>query len=231
MSYRDTVLVDNPVSYWRLGEASGTSLPQDEKAANHATSVVGGAAASGLLTGDPNGARSFPGADYVTVASSASLGLGDVFTHEFWVKHTSLATSYLLTYQSGGGPGIRWLATAGRFSLRQGGATDVSTHLIIFTPVEDTTYHFVVTKDGPTVRAWIDGVEMPVSVTTATTYPNGTNFFMGARSGGTEVMTGDLDEVAIYNTVLSAARIRTHYMVGAAARETENVYVPMRKVA
>src|SRR5437588_12563469 len=85
--YRTAVLADNPVSYWRLGEGSGTTAA-DEQGTNSGTYVGSPTLGQpGLLTGDPNTAVAFNG-------SSAKVEIPSIQTPrtiEAWIKTTSKA--------------------------------------------------------------------------------------------------------------------------------------------
>jgi len=47
----------------------------------------------------------------------------------------------------------------------------------------------------------------------------GGKFNIGARDDPTNFLTGTVDEVAVYSTTLSAARIRAHYLAGVNVEE------------
>src|SRR4030095_15422767 len=67
-SYRSTILVDNPRSYWRLGETSGTTAA-DQQALNPGP-YTGGVTLGqqGAIIGDPDTAASVGGGEqHVTV--------------------------------------------------------------------------------------------------------------------------------------------------------------------
>src|ERR671933_1638258 len=77
------------VSYWRLGESSGTSAC--DSYGSNAGSYQGGFALgrAGALAGDPDTAALFDGANgFVSVPHDGSLDVGDDFTIEAWVKRT-----------------------------------------------------------------------------------------------------------------------------------------------
>src|SRR2546429_763655 len=75
------------VSYWRLGEASGTSAC-DAVGTNTGTYQGGYTMGqNGALNGDPDTAVAFNGSSgLATVPHSASLDMADKFTLEAWVK-------------------------------------------------------------------------------------------------------------------------------------------------
>src|SRR6266540_4057262 len=79
------------VSYWRLGQASGTTAC-DSKGSNAGTYQGGFTLGQpGALVGDPDMAVRLNGSTgYVYVPHSASLDVGDSFTIEAWVKRGSV---------------------------------------------------------------------------------------------------------------------------------------------
>ena len=95
-SYSAAVLTDNPVSYWRLGESSGTTAA-DESGANPGTYLNSPTlGAPSLLASDTaDTAVSFDGVnDTVKVPSSPSLELGSTLSLEAWIKpKTALPSS------------------------------------------------------------------------------------------------------------------------------------------
>ena len=84
------------VSYWRLGESSGTNAC-DSYGPNAGTYQGGFTlGATGAIAGDPDTAVRLDGSSgYVNVPHSSSLDVGDSFTIEAWVKRNSFgAPSY-----------------------------------------------------------------------------------------------------------------------------------------
>ena len=92
--YRDEVLADNPISYWRLGETSG-AVAADERGinpGNYANGVILGV--PGTIWNDGDRAASFDGLDdQVAVPHSSSLSLTSGVTEEAWVKRTRSGSS------------------------------------------------------------------------------------------------------------------------------------------
>lgn len=91
-TYRDAVLADAPVGYWRLGETSGPAADESSSAVagTYQGGVVRGVA--GALSGDPDAAARFDGVDdLVSMGDPPSgvldFGTGD-FTAEAWIKTT-----------------------------------------------------------------------------------------------------------------------------------------------
>jgi hypothetical protein len=66
------------------------------------------------------------------------------------------------------------------------------------------------TKSGATSKLYIDGVDVTGTVTDQTLVDNATSLLLD----GTPQYHGHLDEMAIYNTALSAATVQDHYRAG-----------------
>src|SRR6185295_442818 len=127
----DMVLSDSPVSYWRLGEASG-STAADERGANGGTYVGSPTlGAAGALAGDPNTAVVVNGSSqYVNVPDAATLspeaGATGKLSLEAWVKVASLPASGPGTVMSkGSGSGYEYA-----LRVRNSGAVE----LILWSP-------------------------------------------------------------------------------------------------
>jgi glucose/arabinose dehydrogenase len=233
VAYRDTVIADSPVSYWRLGEASG-STAIDERGAN-AGSYVGSPTlgAPDALAGDANTAVTFNGTNqYVNVPDASGLspeaGASGKVSVEAWAKLASLPTTQPATVVSKG-TGTNSYEYALRVLPDPVGAAefvvwspDGSTYQHIATPAGTIApgvwYHLVGTCDnGVACRIYVNGTERG-SVTTGwgTLLPANTDapLAIGRRSDNVQYLAGTIDEVAVYPSVLSAAQIQTHYTAG-----------------
>ncbi|MEK6277143.1 MAG: LamG-like jellyroll fold domain-containing protein [Actinomycetota bacterium] len=213
-AYRAAVVADNPVSYWRLGEASGTNAV-DEKSANAGTYVNAPTlgAASLLSSEATNKAVGFDGTnDHVRVTNSASLNLTSPVTLEAWIKPTALPTagnfksvvtkaeSYSLQFN---GPKLE-------FTIIQSG---VRKRLQAPTGAIQTgvAYHVVGTYDGTTQRLYINGSQVASAPLSGGASTSSNNVFIGSWSSSSEFFSGVIDEVAIYGWALSASRVLAHY--------------------
>ena len=216
-SYAGAVGADNPLAWWRLGEASGTTAV-DQKAANPGTYLNGPVlGAAGLIASDPtNKAVSFDGAnDHVRVPNSLGLQLTTPLTLEAWIRPTALPAA-------GGFASI--VSKPEQYSLQFNGP------LLEFTIIQmgarrrlqapagtvaiNGTYHVVGTFDGVTRRLYVNGTQVAASPLTGGATATANNVFMGSWSGSNEFLRGTIDEVAIYNTALSAARVQAHRTAG-----------------
>jgi hypothetical protein len=211
LDYRTEVLATSGlVSYWRLGETSGTTAA-DAKGANkgrYRNGVMLGRA--GALLYDANPSAGFDGSnDYVDVADHASLDTGDSLTLEAWVKRSS-ASSSTKTVLSKGGGSWRLSFVNNVLTLTKSGFGTVATASVSTT--DTTGFHQVVaTKAGATVRLYIDGVDRTGSVTNRTIANTSTALNIGRHTSGSEYFLGLIDEVAIYNAALGAAQVQRHF--------------------
>jgi hypothetical protein len=72
----------------------------------------------------------------------------------------------------------------------------------------------VATKSGADVHVYIDGVDRTAAGTNTTLTANATALNIGRATTGSAYASGDIDEVAIYPTALTPARVLAHYQAG-----------------
>lgn len=215
--YGAAVLADGPVSFWRLGETSGTAAA-DQLGRNPGVYAGGPAlGAAGLLSADPDRAASFDGVDDRVSLTADGLAPGPAFSLEAWIRpaalpaagaFASIATrpeSYSLQLN---GPRLEWTvidALGARHRL-QAPAGAVA---------PGATNHVAGTYDGVTQRLYVDGVEV-ARTGLAVSAGTGAGFFIGSWDGGQEFFAGTVDEVAYYNHVLTGLQVKKHHDLGVA---------------
>lgn len=209
MAYRDEVIADAPVIYLRLGETSGT-VANDETTnnldgtyINSPTLGVAGAV-SGNTAVTLNGTTQF-----ISVSHATALNTGDVMSVEAFVKRSDLSQSVGIAYKHSAW-GVAINASGNLVLLKDTGATS-SVIATSTTTILDTNWHHVVlTKNGSTIKIYIDGVDRTGSVANQTLV-NSTQALLIGFENVAEYFSGSLDEVAIYPTALSASRAQAHY--------------------
>lgn len=215
MPYADVILADGPVAYYRLNEASGN--PQDSStSANHATSTGGtpGYRQPGLLR-EPDTSMRFDGlTEWVGVPDHLTLDLGDTFTLEAWIRtdRAIRAGENWGIVSKGSGAYYMRVYETGQLELLRSGVAD-----IVWSDVavdDGQVHHVVATKSGATVKLYVDGVDETGAVTDSTCVNNTAGLTVGGGSTSVELFLGLLDEVAVYPTALSAARVQMHYAAG-----------------
>ena len=223
--YASAVLADSPRGYWRLGESSGTTAA-DQTGANPGAYQFGAVlGVAGALVGDANTAGRFDGTDdKVSMADPANgsldFGTGD-FTVEAWVKTTVNGEQAIVSKRSTTAGLPFWQFTVTNDPGHDG---EIRVNIVagatveVYGPakrVDDGAWHHVAVafdRDSG-VTIYVDGLSVfRPGVTTADVGNAGP--FLIAKSTGYNHFKGDLDEVAVYPSALTATRILAHYAAG-----------------
>jgi RHS repeat-associated protein len=218
--YAAAVLLDNPAGYWPLNEPAGPRA--DDVTGNNNDGTYGGAPLFGvdgaLADGADTGIRVSDRADNVTTAASASLDLATVFTVEAWVRRNTADGQTLFDKgQAGIGPTddkglIFKIGGDGTLSLGQSLGNTIAFSSPGAVP-KDGHWHYVVGTDtgNSTGHLYVDGVSVPATTDNTQVIAHMPNNGLTMAKG-----VGDVDELAIYPTALSATRIQAHYTAGQA---------------
>ena len=167
-SYAATVLADHPVSYWRLGELSGTAAADSGSGGNTGT-YTGGTTLGvpGAITSDTNVAAKFNGTSgYVSVADNPNLDITANLTLEMWVKPGLLNGTTQTVLQKGtsanaAGPGWQYrvsITSANRWKaiLFVGSASFEMTDNLDALSTSRWDY-LVVVRNGANVTFYVNG--------------------------------------------------------------------------
>jgi hypothetical protein len=228
VTYAANILFDGPIAYYRFEEASGVTTATNSgttaATAGHAI-YQGGAGAHGDPGPRPatfagfdanNRAATFDGlAEYVDTQNPFLEGRG-AFSLEYWVKPTMRATQ-----------GNR-IGIVGQNDAIEYGFIDPNT-IQIWTPnggslnttysFPDNEWHHVATiADGTNLRTYYDGVLAGTGGSATANYGNST-FNVNIGGGGVfdgsgNFFPGQIDEVAIFDKAIPAARVAAHYAAG-----------------
>jgi len=207
-TYPAEVMADNPVGYWRLEEASG-GFEDSSGNGNHG-SPNGGITYG--TAGEVGNAVTLNGTTgYINVPDANSLDVGDVFTLECWLKPVITGVFSELFDKGANAFQVRFTATGG-IRLLQAPVTSIVVSTTVV-PADGLWHHIVVTKNGATVHQYIDAVDVTGAVANQTLVSNAVQLTFGAKfDGSADFYQGGLDEVAIYATALSQARVTAHYL-------------------
>ena len=219
-SYFDTIWgTSSLVSYWRLGEASGTTMADSKGTSGgtyFGTPTLGGA---GAVTG--NTAMQVNGSSQYATAPRP---IQDDFSIEFWFKSSQNAGTTctqwwhgmrLVDAEVGGGNSDFGVSLcAGKIIGGVGSFSDIS----IVTPgtYNNNAWHHVVftrTRSPAAMQLYVDGnfVIAGTPNNTGSLTASSILAFGRAPDGSGFYYSGLLDEVAVYSTVLSGATITAHY--------------------
>jgi concanavalin A-like lectin/glucanase superfamily protein len=232
VAYQDEVLADNPIGYWRLGEASGTlannlgSLgnPGDGTYSNTGALTLG---EPGALVGDADTSVLFSAAGdgYVNIPHDNAFSISNI-TLEAWIKTTDAGSTFNKDIIDRDDGDIRWyqfaLSDSGELviAIWTGGGTLV---FIVSTgaSLNDGAWHHVVaTYDQVDLRLWSDGVNIDTLPETGVLdNPGALTIEIGKHHTGSvnNSWNGHIDEVAIYGAALTGTRIIAHYDAGTTA--------------
>jgi RHS repeat-associated protein len=230
--YGAVVAADQPNRYYRVGESAGRSAGDYSGNCRNGAYNYDAVRAVGGVTLDGDGAvRSALSPSPMVIASDDSLPLGNsARTVEAWFTTPGVASGYEGVVAYG------WLNNLHGFEIDLSSAySDLqlnfgngNTHYPLATSVFDNRWHQVAAVwDGAGHEAaFVDGQQIgafnfnPLSTTA------GYGMSVGDTPGAA-AFTGSIDEVAIYPTALSAARISAHYHAvkptGSAPAETEEL--------
>jgi hypothetical protein len=225
--YAATVKQDAPLAYWRVDEPSGT-VALDHTGHGHDASYVGGVTlrAAGAILNDPDTAITLDGTTGHVDASDPDAGDAFAFlgtapmSLEAWVLPTGLTPSYqrVFSHEPVTSPREGYLmyvrSTNGdpsTFSLERwsdGGVDQCPTTAPV---TEGTWHHLVATYDGTTSTVYLDGTVVAASASVRPLFSATASLLMGLGTYDPAPFTGSLDEIAIYDASLSAARVTAHY--------------------
>lgn len=216
-SYSNAVLADSPAGYWRLGETGGTTA-SDAAGANPGTYRSGPALGQpSLLPADPaNESVRFDGGDEcLQIHSSSPLSPPLSASVEAWIKPSTVpAPGEFASIASK--PGSYSLQLDGpqlEFAIIQaGGYRRVRAPIGAIEPGH--VYHVVGTYDGTRQRLYVDGSEVASQLLTGAISTSDGELSIGCWTEGHEPFSGTIDEVAVYDSALSAARIEAHRTAG-----------------
>jgi large repetitive protein len=216
-TYVETVLADKPVAYWRLGETSGTTVVDRTGRGNDAVAANCTRGVPGAITGDSDTATSFNGSSS-SVSSGADLAfVGNAFwSLEAWARPVGGSMDYqqILNKQDNNGGATRqgyalWIRPGMDIGIeRYIDGVSVQPRAASLEPAVFT--HLVATYNGATLSLYVNGLLANALPDTRPAKPQPLPFRIGAGENSS-YFSGTVDDVAVYDTVLSPARILVHY--------------------
>ena len=220
--YRDVVVADGPIAYYRLGDAAGSANAKEEIAS--AQGMYSGACSLGqvgAIASDPDTQVVFDGTTCKVVLPDAFNFAGTAgFTLEMWASLSFVPTSvrHLFTKQIRDasnpidGYAVIYTPAVGIQLERVVSSANVKTGGPLL--IAGRKVHVVVGYDGTTMTLYIDGQVARTQTDARMANAISTPALIGAQPNG-GYWPGTLDEVAIYDKPLPAARVALHYQIGA----------------
>lgn len=216
-AYARAVVADRPVAYFRFNETSGAVAASSVGAV---TGTYQGSFTYGApgATGDGDTCVTFDG-------STTRIDLGDVFRFagnapfsiELWFNPVETgSTRFLVDRRTSGGAEGYTMYVGETYNLfaRRTNAAEFGYVGASGGPPLGTWTHNVVTYDGAAAAFYVDGIEVARNLGDALNPIGGGpgSFVVGdLTSGQFFKFNGRLDELAIYDAPLPAARVAAHY--------------------
>lgn len=225
--YDSVILADNPAGYWKFDEGSGSILT-DEIGGNHLT--VSGTPQldqPGIVTDGGRAVRFDALGDYARRAGGTTgLNVGPSTSIEAWVRTngTPAGNFYTIAQFTLSGTPIRYVGVGYQLSSNRfycwcrddsNTINQDKSSAVVATGTND--YHVLATiSAGGVVDLYINGVlDNATSGARAVVSLPAASFNVGANASGTGA-DFTIDNVAYYNSQLSAARVAAHYAAGTA---------------
>lgn len=196
------------VGAWSLN--AGTGSTATDSSGNNNTGTLNGSAWT--TSGKFGQAVSFDGVnDRIDIPDSASLDLTNKMTVEAWVRPTTTSGWRTAVLKEGSG-GLAYALYASNGSRPNStlniGSTDRTLNGAAGLAA-NTWSHLAMTYDGATMRLFVNGTQVSSRAQTGNVAVTGNPLRIGGNSIWSEWFNGQIDEVRIYNTVLSAAQVQT----------------------
>jgi hypothetical protein len=206
-TYRAAVLADSPIAYYRLGDLT------DQQGGP--SGVPSGAVTAGgpnLLPTQAGASMTFAGGNIALTNNAFNGLLFNACTIEAWCKLTSFPGGSVVFYGAPGswiGMGLNTLSQEVYWNNGDGVLPSLSTTITV-----GQAFHFVTAWAGPTaaVHIYINGVAVDPGGGTAYAATNtATQAYVGSQGPSTNPWNGQLQDLAVYASTLSAARVAAHY--------------------
>jgi len=207
LSYPIEVARDAPLGQYRMGESgaltTATDSTDNEKHGTYGGNVTN--AAGGLYL-DSDTAKEFDGvnayASFPTITLSTNATIEGIF---LWYSGTD---SLIRDATSGAGGWIMGYSSAGFLAFRVAGTSYVTTTTVA--SIQNAWKHIVLVKTGPLVDLYVDNTVVHSGVGASNTASQTTWYAMKNGSSASFIY-GRADEIAFYDSALSAARVEAHY--------------------
>jgi len=221
--YPSAVLADTPYYYYRLDDAAGSVAPVDSSGggltgAAHGTVTFG---AASLLSGDADPAATFASGGYLTGPSS--FANPQTYTLECWFKTTATVGQGLFVFDDSNNTTYNaanrlvYLDATGHVTIK----SDASAAAASATAYNDgLAHHLVVTLAAGVFTVYVDGASVATLSYTPSSF---TGYWVIAACSGQATFTGTLDDVAIYTTALTAARVSAHCSAASGAQPWQEI--------
>lgn len=209
--YPKSVLKDHPSAFYRLDDLSSSFVAYDYSGhCANAAYARSDQSVSGALRSEPGerAVEDYSNASPATIFTASDAGLPSAAkprTVEFWLRYNTCCISYTTILSYGSDFSVAVENDPHNEVHVTGGGEEVVIPLASDFVGDGAWHMFDVTYDGSSVSAYLDGRFQGSAV-----LPMDTNLSVAGLWGGC-CEFGELDDVAIYPTALSASHILAHY--------------------
>ncbi|SHN70779.1 FOG: PKD repeat, partial [Geodermatophilus obscurus] len=219
--YQQAVTADGAIDTWSLGEPSGTTGwdytgPMDLTVNAGVTRDVPGA-----IRGDRDTATQFNGGTTGFAATRTAIAGPQVFSVESWIRTTTTQGGKIIGFGNAN-TGTSWqndrnvyMDTTGRilFGVWPGATRTVSSTAAYN---DGRWHHVVATLSRAGMALYVDGVRVAARADTVSAEPSTGYWRIGGDTSwaGAPFFAGQIDEVAVYPTALSAQQVASHHTLG-----------------
>lgn len=212
-------VTDGLVGWWKLDEGSGVTTSDSSGQGNTGTLTNGPT----WVSGKRNGGISFDASDDYIALPAQLIAIGNTFTFTAWIYFSgSLTTRYTVfgqenavnafMFEVGQGPAS---AGSGRVGSLYTGQVDVES--VSGTLTQNVWTHIAYIKNGAgaTSSIYVNGVSVSLTNHVGLTYSNSSGAkAIGRRAAASQLFSGSIDDVRLYNRVLTETEIKAIYNSG-----------------
>jgi len=164
----------------------------------------------------------------VTDATALHLGNGPL-SIEFWIKRTATQGTNQGVVSKGSDDYYVRLDSSNRIDVLRSGTGSIFTSTGTLTDTA-SWHHIVVTKNTTTTIIYLDGAVFAGTGSSSAFTDNTSALNIGQDLGGGDPLHASVDELALYNVVLSAATVLSHFQAGIGSyyRQPDPIFVQRR---
>lgn len=221
-AYGKSVYDSDPLLYWRVGEAAGTTAADSGASSRPGTYFTGvSKGVAGALNGVANTAVAFNGTSSGLLSSNEQFTNPTTYSQELWFKTNTTTGGKLIGFGSS-----RTASTSSSYDRHVYMETNGRLTFGTYTGVQNVAtttnsynngqwHHMVATQGADGMKLYVDGALVASNPQTGAQNYNG-YWRVGSDTtwGPQPYFAGSIDEVAIYPTAISAATVANHYALG-----------------
>ncbi len=209
------------VAWW---EFTGNA---DDTSGNNNNLIVNGATLTTDRNGNPNAAYSFNGTNnYLTKSSlSYNFSQGDSYSVSFWIKKADNASGVAMMSGSSTNNNFIWLLQYDATKIIYGTNKQGQTWTWLNGPAYSTEWeHYVAVYNNQSMQLYKNGISLG---TTSNIYTSVLSaalpFYIGSAIGPSAYIKGSIDDVGIWNRVLTPAEVTQIYTGTLSTNEVQTV--------